>query len=102
VNNKNDTLYVFCYDFPSNKEGNKRRAKITKILEGHGNRAQYSVFEVRMSSTEELEKLISRLEKKMNLIEDQQRVYPMDSTAEKKIRILGKGQVFHLEDVYVF
>jgi CRISPR-associated protein Cas2 len=93
---------VFCYDFPSDKAGNRRRAKIVKILEGHGNRAQYSVFELRFSKEEELEKLLKKMEKMMNLKEDSLRIYPLDSITEKKIRILGTGEVFKREDVYVF
>lgn len=102
MKSKEESLYVFCYDFPSNKEGNKRRARVVKILEGQGIRAQYSVFEIRIKSTEELEKLLLRLQKKMDLEQDQLRVYPMDAITEKKIRILGQGELFYREDVYVF
>nr|WP_299041656.1 CRISPR-associated endonuclease Cas2 [uncultured Thermosynechococcus sp.] len=38
-------LYVICYD----RSSNKRRKKISDLLEGYGRRVQYSVFECVLS-----------------------------------------------------
>ncbi|MGY2945409.1 CRISPR-associated endonuclease Cas2 [Thermostichus sp. MS-CIW-34] len=37
-------LYVITYDIPDNK----RRKKVSDLLEGYGRRVQYSVFECRL------------------------------------------------------
>ena len=39
-------LYVVTYDIPSNK----RRKKVSDLLEGYGRRVQYSVFECLLSA----------------------------------------------------
>jgi len=38
-------LYIVAYDIPSNR----RRKKISDLLEGYGRRVQYSVFELMLS-----------------------------------------------------
>jgi CRISPR-associated protein Cas2 len=95
-------LYLFCYDFPSDKEGNRRRAKLAKLLEGHGNRVQYSVFEGRFKNQEDMDKLIKKIEKIVVKSQDSLRVYPLPLNVEKEILIFGEGEVFHRDDVYVF
>jgi CRISPR-associated protein Cas2 len=97
-----DKLYLFCYDFPSTPKGNKRRAKIVKILNGHGNRVQKSVFEARFKSKDELEKMIATVLKVIVIKEDSLRVYPFNEEAEKEIRIFGDGAIFEREDIYIF
>ena len=39
-----EPLWVIAYDSPSNK----RRRKLAKLLEGYGERLQWSVFECRL------------------------------------------------------
>lgn len=97
-----DKLFLFCYDFPADKQGNKRRRKIVKILDGHGNRVQYSVFEARFTTQEELERVIKKIEKKIEVEEDSVRIYPMNRQTEKDIIILGYGDVFKREETYIF
>ena len=41
-----EQLWVIAYDSPSNK----RRRKLAKLLEGYGERLQWSVFECRLQS----------------------------------------------------
>ena len=86
-----NTLYLVCYDFPSTKEGNKRRAKFVKFLEGHGCRVQYSVFELRMKS---------RADKYLRPSVDAVRIYPMYANVEKDIVIKGQGAIFQIEKAY--
>ncbi|MCP5494969.1 MAG: CRISPR-associated endonuclease Cas2 [Leptospiraceae bacterium] len=95
-------LYVICYDFPSDKAGDKRRNKVIKILGGHGERVQYSVFEVRFKKPEELEILVKRVKIQMDEKEDSLRIYPISGAAEKDTIILGKGELFHREEDYFF
>lgn len=50
-------LYVVAYDIPCDK----RRKKISDLLEGYGQRVQYSVFECRLSSDKYKELLMRSL-----------------------------------------
>jgi CRISPR-associated protein Cas2 len=102
MNTNTDKLYLFCYDLPASKEGNRRRAKLAKILDGHGNRVQYSTFEGRFSNTEELEKVLKKIDKLLVKTEDSLRIYPLPLNVEKEIRVMGLGEVFKREDFYVF
>lgn len=97
-----DTLYLVCYDFPSTKEGNKRRAKFVKFLEGHGCRVQYSVFEVRMKSRAELDKVLKKMDKYLRPSDDAVRIYPLYANVEKDIVIKGQGAIFEIEKAYFF
>lgn len=56
------TFYLISYDIPNDK----RRTKIMHLLEGYGERVQYSVFEVWLTESE-LEKLRQQLERAMGL-----------------------------------
>jgi CRISPR-associated protein Cas2 len=47
------TSYIICYDI----EDNRRRNKVSKLLESYGSRLQYSVFEVTFLEDRELQKL---------------------------------------------
>lgn len=95
-------LYVVCYDFPSDKAGDKRRNKIVKILQGQGERVQFSVFELRIQKKEELEILVKRLENYLNEDEDSIRIYPISMNSEKDTIILGQGELYKREEDYFF
>ena len=58
-------LYVISYDVPDNK----RRQKIADLLEGYGQRVQYSVFECQLN-TEKYNDFRRRLRKIVKLEED--------------------------------
>ena len=54
-------LYIVAYDIPSNR----RRKKVSDILEGYGKRVQYSVFELVLAKSkyDEMRRRLSRLYK---------------------------------------
>ncbi len=52
-------VYVVSYDVSDDRV----RRQIAKLLRKHGERVQYSVFEVRLRSYAQLEKLYSQLKK---------------------------------------
>lgn len=56
------SFYLISYDIPNDK----RRTKIMHLLEGYGERVQYSVFEVWLTELE-LEKLRQQLKQTMGL-----------------------------------
>lgn len=96
------SLYLACYDIPSDKEGNLRRRKIDKFLSIHGYRVQESVFELRIKSTDEFEEIKKSLQKLTDAKEDSLRIYPIHGSVEREIEIIGAGEVFTLKDAYIF
>jgi CRISPR-associated protein Cas2 len=95
-------LYVICYDLPSSKAGNKRRRRLTKILEGFGKRVQYSVFEMRANSGTEFQDLLIKMELEIDAAEDSLRIYRIHEDMESEIIIYGHGEVYKVEDAYFF
>jgi CRISPR-associated protein Cas2 len=77
-------LYVVAYDIPCDK----RRKKVSDILEGYGKRVQYSVFECLLPSSKYKE-LQQRLKRKVNLSEDNVRFYPISGHTVEQIQVWG-------------
>lgn len=78
-------MYVISYDISSDR----LRNKMAKLLEGHGKRVQYSVFECRLT-----EKQFSDLYEKIVCLlsdtgEDGVRVYQLCGKCEKHIQTIG-------------
>ena len=68
---------------------NKRRRNVAKILEGHGYRVQYSVFECELTAAQ-IKKLQARLRKWVNLRdEDSIRFYPLYGDSADKVQVIG-------------
>lgn len=79
-------FYVICYDIPNDK----RRKKISDVLEGYGSRVQYSVFECVLSN-KKYQKLQTRLKKIYQSEEDNLRFYPVSSHTLTKVEVWGVG-----------
>ncbi len=77
-------FYVIVYDIPCNK----RRKKIADLLEGYGQRVQYSVFEC-VLFPEKYKELKRRLRKRIKTKEDSIRIYPLKSSALSRVEIWG-------------
>jgi CRISPR-associated protein Cas2 len=77
-------LYIITYDIPCDR----RRKKVSDILEGYGKRVQYSVFECLLPAGKYLE-LQQRLKYKINLSEDSIRFYPISGHTSEKIQVWG-------------
>lgn len=78
--------YLITYDI----RDNKRRNKVASILEGYGERIQYSVFECYINN-ERLANIIRRLKQYVNAEEDDNvRIYPIDSIPPGEIIEIGK------------
>lgn len=65
-------FYVVAYDIPNDK----RRKKVADLLEGYGQRVQYSVFECVLTQTK-YDELRRRLKKRIKSAEDSVRFYPL-------------------------
>lgn len=83
-------LYIIAYDIPCNK----RRKKVSDLLEGYGTRVQYSVFECVLSNTKYCE-LKTRILKRVNIKEDHLRFYPLSKHTLESIEVLGGPPVIN-------
>lgn len=77
-------LYIVSYDVSCNK----RRKKVSDLLEGYGKRVQYSVFEC-MLPPRKYEELKQRLMGRINIKEDSIRIYPVSGHTLPKVEIWG-------------
>ncbi len=84
--------YVIAYDVVNDK----RRNRVARLLEGHGERVQYSVFECQLTAKQfnDLWKELSRLVK---LEEDSLRAYRLCPTCAGWLKTAG--QAVRVEDV---
>jgi CRISPR-associated protein Cas2 len=77
-------FYVVTYDIPSDK----RRKKVSDLLEGYGRRVQYSVFECVLSPGKYRE-LQQRLRPRVQLDEDSVRFYPLSGHTHGQVEVWG-------------
>jgi len=81
-------FYVLAYDMSNDR----RRAKISKIMESVGERVQGSVFEAYLTA-QELEKLLQRVGKVLKKEEDSLRIYFLCEACRPKIRLVGQSHL---------
>ena len=81
-------IYVVAYDIPCNK----RRKKVADLLEGYGQRVQYSVFECALSAAKYKE-LQKRLRSRVKLEEDRIRIYPISQQMLQGVEVWGGVEI---------
>lgn len=81
-------LYVVTYDIPCDK----RRKKVSDLLEGYGQRVQYSVFECVLSDRK-YQELRDRLKPRIKETEDSVRFYPLSRHVAGRIEVWGEPPV---------
>ncbi|MBE9233284.1 CRISPR-associated endonuclease Cas2 [Cuspidothrix issatschenkoi LEGE 03284] len=81
-------FYIIVYDIPCDK----RRQKISELLEGYGKRVQYSVFECLLNQSQYTE-LKKRLHKQINSSEDSIRFYPLSKHTFNQIETWGEPPI---------
>lgn len=81
-------FYIVTYDIPSDK----RRKKVSDLLEGYGKRVQYSVFECVLSS-DKFQELQTRLKPRINPHEDSVRFYPLSRHTLSQVVIWGEPPI---------
>ena len=88
---------IISYDISDTK----RRNKIAKILEGHGYRVQYSVFECDLDR-KKLAALQKRLKPLVKVSEwESIRIYPLDAASAQKVEVIGKDMARFLQPTIV-
>lgn len=89
-----EMLTVFTYDVSDNR----RRRKVSKLLEDVATRVQYSVFEVRMSGTRA--EIISQRIAALLGPGDSLRVYAIGADGLRRSRVYGDAAPFETEEGY--
>lgn len=89
----NQSFYLVCYDIVKDS----RRNRVSKLLEAYGCRIQKSVFEILVDKVQ-YKKLKYRLERMLNLEEDQLRFYSIPEYSRRKTVILGIQPNFSIDD----
>jgi CRISPR-associated protein Cas2 len=79
-------FYLICYDITNDR----RRDRVSRLLEGYGMRVQKSVFEC-VLTPDQYELLQKRFQTKryLNPNEDQLRFYPLSPRHRKMVLLLG-------------
>ena len=77
---------IVSYDITSDR----KRRKVSQILEGYGTRIQYSVFECKLDA-KELKEMAKKVTKHINKKEDSIRCYPLCNNCFAKTIVMGKG-----------
>lgn len=81
-------FYVLTYDIVADK----RRTKVARLLESIGDRVQESVFEAYLTA-DELDKLLKKIGKLLNVKEDSLRAYALCEGCRAKVRTVGRAEV---------
>ncbi|MEB3283281.1 MAG: CRISPR-associated endonuclease Cas2 [Lyngbya sp.] len=79
-------IFIIMYDIPCNK----RRKRVSDLLEGYGKRVQYSVFEC-LLTPRKYEELRYRLRQRVDINQDNLRFYPLSGHTVAKIETWGVG-----------
>jgi CRISPR-associated protein Cas2 len=90
-------FWVVSYDIVDDR----RRGRVSKVLEGYGRRVQYSVFECDLDDDEKRKTLEKRLLREINDKEDDIRFYPLDQGGLKRVRLLGKARLERKRGYYL-
>ena len=81
-------FYVIAYDIPCDR----RRKKVSDLLEGYGQRVQYSVFECVLTK-KQYKELRQRMKKRINLEEDSLRFYPISDHTLGQVEVWGEPPI---------
>jgi len=83
-----EMLFLVTYDIPSDRAGQRRRARLAKFLEGRGLRVQWSVFEVPMAP-EKLPLLCDQIQSLTKASQDSVRIYPLCASCAQRCERIG-------------
>lgn len=88
-------FYLICYDITHDR----RRDRVSRLLEGYGMRVQKSVFEC-VLTPDQFELLQKRFQTKryLNPNEDQIRFYPLSPRHRKMVLLLGMQPQRQVDD----
>jgi len=87
---------VISYDI----EDDKKRYKVSQILENYGTRVQYSVFEC-IINEQQLKEIEEKTKNIVDKEKDSIRIYIICENCLKKIDIIGIGEITRDLDFYI-
>jgi CRISPR-associated protein Cas2 len=87
---------VISYDI----EDDKKRYKVSQILENYGTRVQYSVFEC-IINEQQLKEIKEKTKNIIDKEKDSIRIYIICENCLKKIDIIGIGEITRDLDFYI-
>ncbi len=90
------TLWIISYDISNDKI----RRKVSRHLQDHGNRVQYSVFECRLNN-QQLNDLRMEVSAMIDPETDTIRWYPLCHWCETKINWQGNGKKTDANNYYI-
>ena len=90
------TFYLISYDIPDDK----RRLKIARALEAHGERVQYSVFECLLKD-KDFRALRKQLQSIVHEQEDSVRIYRLCPPCVERVETWGQASVTTVPDVFI-
>lgn len=94
---KRRTRYVVAYDIPDDR----RRLRVAKLLEGYGERVQYSVFEC-VLTPRQFERLWEEIGRRIDGAEDSVRVYRLCEECSRWTRTVGRERpTAEVPEVYI-
>jgi CRISPR-associated protein Cas2 len=88
--------FVICYDVVEDP----RRTKVAHLLEDHGLRVQYSVFECELNEAQ-LIGLQQKLSELIDLTTDSIRIYRLCTTCREAVNVSGRGPIWIPERVAI-
>ena len=94
-------LYLISYDIPSTTEGDARRSRVARYLQGIGLRIQNSVFEVVLPS-EKIPSIASQIREIMDQVEDSIRIYPLCARCRGDELILGRKAPVEYQETLIW
>lgn len=81
-------LTMICYDIADNR----RRNKVTRLLEGWGERVQESVFECHITAAQH-HQIIRNIATLIDAEQDKVRYYALCGKDRGKLQVLGNGSI---------
>ncbi|HET92277.1 MAG TPA: CRISPR-associated endonuclease Cas2 [Chloroflexi bacterium] len=91
------TCYVVAYDIPDDR----RRSRVARVLEGHGERVQYSLFECRLTG-KQFTALWKELGKEIMPREDSLRAYRLCPVCARWVKTVGRAvETSEIPEVYI-
>jgi len=90
-------ILLVCYDITDDG----RREDVAALLSGYGPRVQLSVFECEVRSTEELRELRAEIRTRIDVLEDQVRLYPTTTQTFAERYIIGARVVEERSDYWI-
>jgi CRISPR-associated protein Cas2 len=88
--------YIIAYDI----RNDQRRRRVAKVLEGHGERVQYSVFECLLTANQ-FNALWEELGELLEPEQDSLRTYRLCAACERWTKTIGQAKTVEVPEVYI-